>query len=104
MSAIVTGTVVLWEVINAGTVNERVKHKDDKVVSVYLSDDAEDADASALISKYTLDEIAKVAALPANNTPQDQLNKAKELLDAARQGLLRAGGITRATVASPSAP
>jgi hypothetical protein len=99
MGAIVTGTVLYWEVINPRTKNERVIHKDDRVVSVYLTDDGEDANRSALISKYTLDEIAE-----AGPTVQNQLDKAKELLLAAKQGLLRADGVTRETVTSPSAP
>jgi hypothetical protein len=103
MPAIVTGTVVRWEVINPNTRDERVKHKEDKLVSVYLTNEAEDADESALISKYTRDEVDKVAAT-AGSTVQDQLDKAKELLDAARQGLIRASGITRATVNPPTAP
>jgi hypothetical protein len=85
-------------------VDERVIHKYDEVVSVYLTDDAEDADESALVSKYTLDEIAKVAALPTANDAQAQLNKAIELLNAAHKGLLRAGGITRSAITSPSPP
>jgi hypothetical protein len=105
MGAIITGTVLYWEVVNPGTQNERVKHKDDRVVSVYLTDDGEDANRSALVSKYTLDEIAKVAALPASgNSDTNQLAKAKDLLKAAQQGLLRADGVTRETVMSPSAP
>jgi hypothetical protein len=48
MGAIVTGTVVYWEVIGKNTVNERVNHKDDKVVSVYLTDDGRDEEQSAV--------------------------------------------------------
>jgi NAD(P)H-hydrate repair Nnr-like enzyme with NAD(P)H-hydrate dehydratase domain len=104
MSVIVRGTVVYWEVVHQHKVDERVIHKDDAVVSVYLTDDAEDADESALVSKYTLDQIDKVAVGPPAGDEKAQLDKAKKLLKAACQGLLRAGGITRSAVTSPSAP
>jgi hypothetical protein len=90
MPVIVTGTVVRWEVVNAGKPNERVKHKSDMVVTVYITDDDDDAVVS-IISKYILDEVAK---------KQDPI----ELLELARDGLLRVVGITRATVTPPSAP
>lgn len=102
MAVIATGTVVLWEVVGVAP-DERVKHKSDTVVTVYLTDDDSDA-AVALIAKYTLDEIDKVAHGPPPNNPPAQLTKAKELLDAARQGLLEATGITRAMVTPPSVP
>ena len=104
MSVIVRGTVVYWEVVHQHKVDERVIHKDDAVVSVYLTDDAEHADESALVSKYTLDEIAKVAAGPTPNDAKAQLKKAIELLNAAHEGLLRAGGITRSAITLPSPP
>ena len=96
MAVIATGTVVLWVVVGAPP-NDRVKHESDTVVTVYLTDDDSDA-AVALIAKYTLDEIAKAGNPPA------PLNKAKHLLNAARQGLLEATGITRAMVTPPSVP
>jgi predicted aconitase len=101
MPVIATGTIVLWEVVGAPP-NERVKHKSDKVVTVYITDDDNDAAVAALIAKYTLDEVDAVPAGPHHQ--RDQLNKAKELLNAAREGLLAATGITRATVTPPSLP
>jgi hypothetical protein len=98
MAVIATGTVVLWKVVGVAP-NDRVKHESDTVVTVYLTDDDSDA-AVALIAKYTLDEIEK--AVPPPNSAK--LDKAKELLNAARQGLLEATGITRAMVTPPSLP
>jgi predicted aconitase len=102
MAVIATGTVVRWVVVGAPP-NDRVKHESDTVVTVYLTDDDSDA-AVALIAKYTHDEIDKFAVGPPPHNPSQTLIKAKELLDAARQGLLEATGITRAMVTPPSVP
>jgi high-affinity K+ transport system ATPase subunit B len=96
MAVIATGTVVLWEVVGVPP-NDRVKYKSDKVVTVYLTDDDNDA-AVAIIAKYTLDEV------DAAGTPAQKLIIARALLNAAREGLLAATGIARATVTPPSAP
>jgi hypothetical protein len=98
MPVIVTGTVVLWKVVGVAP-DERVKYESDKVVTLYMTDDDNDAAVAALIAKYTLDEVNS-----AGGTPAHQLAKAKDLLNAARQGLLQATGITRATVTPPANP
>jgi ABC-type phosphate transport system substrate-binding protein len=94
MAAIVTGTVVRWKVVAPNTANERVKHLSDKEVSVYVGDDSEDDDTTAIISTYILDEVNKTAAA-------DQLEKAKELLKDASTGLLRVVGTRRSAVTPP---
>jgi hypothetical protein len=95
MAAIVTGTVVRWQVVAPNTANERVKHLSDKEVSVYVGDDAEDGDTTAIISTYILDEVNKAGAAAA------QLNKAKELLKDASTGLLQVVGTGRSGVTPP---
>jgi hypothetical protein len=104
MAVIVTGTVVHWKVFG-NPPNERVKNVSDTVVTVYLTDDDNDA-AVALIAKYTLAEIDKLQLPPPPTLAnvQAQLDKAKELLGDAQKGLLAATGITRATVTPPSVP
>src|SRR5262245_781978 len=101
MASIATGMVVLWKVVNKGTANERVEFVSDEQVSLYVGDGSEEADATSILGKYILDEVAKVAA-KAGATVQDQLDKAKELLKAACEGLLEVVDITRAPIKPPS--
>jgi hypothetical protein len=102
MAAIVTGTVVRWKVVGANTVNERVKHVSDKEVSVYVGDGSEEDDVSAILAKYILDEVGDAPAQ--GEVPANVLATARELLIAARNGLVRVSGIKRATVTPPPAP
>ena len=95
MAAIATGTVVLWEVVNRGTPNERVEYVSDKQVSLYVADGSEQDDATAILAKYILNQVNKAAA-------NQQLAKAKDLLKAASDGLLRVSDITRAPITPPS--
>jgi hypothetical protein len=90
MPAIVSGTVVRWELVAKATKDEFAKYVSEREVSVYVRDDAEDTDASAIISQYIIDAAT-------NKKPEDPI----ELLTLARDGLLRVVGITRAPITPP---
>ena len=95
MAAIATGIVVLWKVVRHPNKNDSVEYVSETTVSVYVANGGEDDDVSAILAKYILDEVHKAAA-------NHQLAKAKELLKAASDGLLRVGDIKRATVTPPA--
>jgi hypothetical protein len=103
MGAIATGTVVRWKIANKGHVNERVEFVGDAKVSVYIADGGEDDDATAILAKYILDEVAAKQSDPAN-PGKVEWPIAKPLLDDACAGLLRVGDIHRATVTRPALP
>jgi hypothetical protein len=72
MAAIVTGTVVLWKVIDPDGPDERVKHEDDEAVKVFVSsddtgDDVADAQAVAIMSQFLL---TKAAEEPGSKTTE----------------------------------
>ena len=108
MAAIVTGTVVLWRVVNRGKRNERVQHVTDKAVRVYVADENDqddedgDPDALAIISQFILDAVKKVKEKGGNE--ENQLEVFQELLKSARDGLLRVVGIKRTSVKPPRVP
>lgn len=95
MATIATGTVVLWKRVPHSNKDDSIEYVSDTKVSVYVADGGEDDDVSAILAKYILDEVNKAAA---NNKPA----KATALLEAARDGYLRVGNITRATVIRPA--
>jgi hypothetical protein len=92
MPAIATGTVVLWEVVEHANKDDTVEYVSDAKVSVYVANGGEDDDATAILAKYILGEVEGAS---------QKLDKAKELLSAAIDGLLRVGDIKRATVTPP---
>jgi hypothetical protein len=106
MAAIASGTVVRWEVANPRATNERIRYKDSIDVSVYVGDEAQEADAaSAIISKYILSKIGEAPpASPPTQADADRLKAALELLQEGRNGLLRVVGATRASVTPPPVP
>ena len=64
MAAIVTGTVVLWKVVDPDGPDERVKHERDEDVKVFVSsdetgDDVADAQVVALMSQFLLTKLGE---------------------------------------------
>jgi hypothetical protein len=89
MPAIVSATVLQWKVDrNGGT--PIVEFASSKPISVYVGDGTNDTDVSAIIAEYILK--APNAA------------KEKELLKAARDGLLQVTGLNRLEVVPPAVP
>jgi hypothetical protein len=92
MAAIVTGTVVIWDIDSDG----RPKHVRDKAVSVFFprdetGDDVADAQVLALFSQFLLDEVEQ------GKKPDEVL----ALVRKARDGLLQVVGIQRTSVQPP---
>jgi hypothetical protein len=101
MAAIVTGTVVLWEVVDPGGPNERVKHVSDETVSVFVpsdetGDDAADAQVLAIISQFLLEKVGEK-----HKQGEALLNDVRDLLIKGREGLLQVAGIKRTSVKPP---
>jgi hypothetical protein len=101
MAAIVTGTVVLWRVVNRGEPNERVQHVSDRPVSVYVAgdDDAELDETATIISQYILDAIEWAKKKGADE--KAQLAIALKLLKKRVNGLLQVVGTRRESVKPP---
>ena len=104
MAAIVTGTVVLWEVVNPDGENPRVKREDDEAVRVFVpsdetGDDVADAQAVALMSQFLLTKVGE-EPVQGEDAPA-LLNKARGLLIKGRGGLLQVAGIERKSVKPP---
>jgi len=100
MAAIVTGTIVLWEVI--GPVgDERVEHEDDEAVKVFVpsdetGDDVADAQVVALMSQFLLTKLGKE-----KEGEKPPLKEVRRLLKKGPRGLLQVVGIERKSVKPP---
>jgi len=126
MPAVMTGTVVRWEVVPEGVQNKpRVRFKDAKDISVYVVDEGAEASAiaPAIIAKYILENnharragrsrtsqtttatttTTPPVTPPAATTPSDDSSE-ESLLEDARKGLLQVVGIRRTTVTPPALP
>lgn len=104
MAAIVTGTVVLWGVVNPDGENPRVKREDDEAVRVFVpsdetGDDVADAQAVALMSQFLLKRVGEEPVEGENAATL--LDKARSLLKKGRLGLLQVAGIERKSVKPP---
>lgn len=88
MPAIVSGTVLRWNVDNTDKSKPRVVFGKAERISVYAADRSEDSEASAIIAEYIL----------------KKKGDAIELLNAARSGLLEVVGIERMSVSPPPVP
>lgn len=98
MAAIVTGTVVLWKVIDPDGTHERVKHEDDEAVKVFVSsdetgDEVSDAQVVALLSQFLLTKLGE--------EEEQSLKEVRRLLEKGRLGLLQVAGIERKSVRPP---
>jgi hypothetical protein len=101
---LVTGTFVLWKVIDPDGPDERVKHEDDEAVKVFVSsddtgDDVADAQAVAIMSRFLLTKVGE-EPVQGEDAPA-LLNKARRLLKKGRGGLLQVAGIERKSVKPP---
>jgi hypothetical protein len=88
MAAIVTGTVVLWKVVDPGP-DERVKHEGDEAVKVFVprdetGDDVADAQVVAIMSQFLLTKLGKE-----KEGEEPPLSEVRRLLKKGRGGLLQ---------------
>jgi hypothetical protein len=102
IAAIVTGTVLLWKVIDPDGPNEHVKLEGDEGVKVFVpsdetGDDVADAQVVAIVSQFLL---TKVGEEPKKGE-DPLLTKVRRLLIKGRGGLLQVAGIERKSVKPP---
>ena len=89
MPAIVTATVLEWKVDRSGQ-KPVVEFVSSTPISLYLGDGTHTTDFSAIIAAYIL------------KNPNEE--RQKELLKAARDGLLQVTGLSRSEVVPPAVP
>jgi hypothetical protein len=90
MPAIVSATVLEWKVVDPGGRTPVVEFVSSTLISIYVGDGTNDTDVAAITAAYILEN------------PNEE--NEKDLLKAARDGLLQVTGLNRLEVVPPAVP